>query len=83
MFCKLCDTDLSYKGNTTNEITHLSYRHKDEYAAVKKTSIPPQYLASMEVAHSSQLYESANSFKQAMPYPKSSARWKSLMFGIS
>ena len=35
VFCKLCDMDLSYTGNTTNMITHLSYRHKDEYAAVK------------------------------------------------
>ena len=80
VFCKLCDMDLSYTGNTANMITHLSYRHKDEYAAVKKqmaesaqTSKPLRFLASMEVACSSQSMSQPtilNSFEQAMPYPK-------------
>ena len=93
VFCKLCDMDLSYTGNTTNMITHLSYHHKDEYAAVKKqmaesaqTSKPPQFLASTEVARSSQSMSQPtilNSFEQAMPYPKSSLRWKSLTQSVS
>ena len=93
VFCKLCDMDLSYTGNTTNMITHLSYRRKDEYAAVKKqmaesaqTSKPLQFLASMEVARSSQSMSQPtilNSFEQAMPYPKSSSRWKSLTQSVS
>ena len=77
----------------TNMITHLSYRRKDEYAAVKKqmaesaqTSKPLQFLASMEVARSSQSMSQPtilNSFEQAMPYPKSSSRWKSLTQSVS
>ena len=32
VFCKLCQQSLSYKGNTTNMIVHLRYRHAAEYS---------------------------------------------------
>ena len=51
-----------------------------------QTSKPPQFLASMVAARSSQSMSQPtilNLYEQAMPYPKSSSRWKSLTQSVS
>ena len=83
VFCKLCNTDLSYKGNTTNMISHLSYHHKNKYAVVKKQLESKQSIQtdksapSMAVTHSSQSLSQrtiVNSFELVTPYSRSSLK---------
>lgn len=84
VFCKLCDMDFSYKGNTTNMITHLNYCHKEEYEIVKKqldAQAQDKHVSS-EVSCSSQR-TIVSSFELLTPYSRTLSRWNKLTNSIT
>ena len=73
--CKLCRQVLSYKGNTTNMMVHLWYKHKNEHEQVTAKYSSGSSESSSDCSRQQSI---TDSFKQLETLKRSSSRWKAL-----
>ncbi len=75
VYCKLCPSNFSYTGNTTNMWNHLKESHIEEYRTCKEDSSASPQSSSMK---DKQQILIGDSIKASQLLPRSSPRWKRL-----